>query len=142
MKAFLIALLVALVLVLPAASTDNVRSPNIYGTIPVTIHASGLTPGGVYTPEWKVYQSDTDTHPSRYFRSAETADANGNIVTSVPLQVLSEYNGTVPYVVEMLLTQPDANGFLQPVYDANGHEYCTRVDVWEWGTPSQDNCNA
>lgn len=140
MKAFAIASLMALCFAIPASSTDNLKSPHISGTVQVAIYANGLAPGGQYTPEWLMYKNDGDTSPSAtYFRSPVTADASGYLQTSVPLDVLDGYGDYIPYVIEMKLLQPDpVTGFLKPVYDSNGHEFCTRVDVWEYS--AQDNC--
>lgn len=140
MKVLFAVALMALAFAVPASSTDNIKSGNISGVIPVTIYANGLTPGASYTARFETFQSDTDTNPYVYFRSSVTADANGNVVVSAPLQILDDYGAWDPYVIEMTLEQPDANGWLVPVYDANGHEYCTRVDVWEYS--AQDNCTS
>lgn len=128
--------------VIARAVTRGARSSHISGTVAVTMFATGLTPGGSYTPVWRVFSSDDDTTPTfSYFRSPVVADSSGYLATSVPLEQLADYDsGTIPYAVEMLLEQPGATGFLQPVFDAAGDELCTRVDVWEYGP--QEDCSA
>ena len=137
------ALVLAVLTVLTATTHAASRSPHITGVVAVTLYATGLTPGSSYTPVWRVFSGDGDTAPAfSYFRSPVVADSSGYLATSVPLEQLADYNsGAVPYAVEMLLEQPTGpDGFLQPVYDGNGLELCTRLDVGEYGP--QESCAA